>query len=87
MKLADDIADQVSLAAGTLGVYNVFAGGTEHLGEASTASSAVSTMDTLMARSRIRTILKRSPRRCDTAMAPTRMATVPRRCTFTAKAT
>jgi hypothetical protein len=31
MKLADDIPDQVSLAAGTLGVYNLFAGGTEHL--------------------------------------------------------
>ena len=33
MKLADDIPDQVSLAGGTLGVYNVFAGGTDHLGE------------------------------------------------------
>jgi hypothetical protein len=31
LKLADDIPDQVGLAAGTLGVYNVFAGGTEHL--------------------------------------------------------
>jgi hypothetical protein len=31
LKLADDIPDQVSLAAGTLGVYNVFAGGTDHL--------------------------------------------------------
>jgi outer membrane cobalamin receptor len=31
LKLADDIANQVALAAGTLGVYNVFAGGTEHL--------------------------------------------------------
>jgi outer membrane receptor protein involved in Fe transport len=33
MKLADDIANQVALAAGTLGVYNVFAGGTDHLSE------------------------------------------------------
>jgi outer membrane receptor protein involved in Fe transport len=33
MKLADDIPDQVSLAAGTLGVYNVFAGGTQHLSD------------------------------------------------------
>ena len=32
MKLANDIPNQVSLAAGTLGVYNVFVGGTEHLG-------------------------------------------------------
>ncbi|MGC1457752.1 MAG: TonB-dependent receptor [Steroidobacteraceae bacterium] len=31
MKLADDVPDQVALAAGTLGVYNVFAGGTDHL--------------------------------------------------------
>ncbi len=31
MKLADDIPDQVALAAGTLGDYNVFAGGTYHL--------------------------------------------------------
>ena len=31
MKIADDIPGQVSLAAGSLGVYNVFAGGTEHL--------------------------------------------------------
>jgi hypothetical protein len=33
MKLADDLPNQVSLAAGTLGVYNVFAGGTDHLTE------------------------------------------------------
>ena len=33
LKLADDIPTQVSLAAGTLGVYNVFAGGTEHLSD------------------------------------------------------
>jgi outer membrane cobalamin receptor len=33
LKLADDIPDQVSLAAGTLGVYNAFAGGTDHLTE------------------------------------------------------
>jgi len=33
LKLADDIPDQVSLAAGTLGLDNVFAGGTEHLTE------------------------------------------------------
>ena len=32
MKLADEIPNQVSLAAGTLGIYNVFAGGTDHLG-------------------------------------------------------
>jgi hypothetical protein len=32
MKLADDIPDQVALSAGTLGVYNLFAGGTDHLG-------------------------------------------------------
>jgi outer membrane cobalamin receptor len=31
MKLVNDLPDQVSLAAGTLGVYNVFAGGTDHL--------------------------------------------------------
>jgi hypothetical protein len=31
LKLADDLPNQVSLAAGTLGVYNVFAGGTDHL--------------------------------------------------------
>jgi outer membrane receptor protein involved in Fe transport len=30
LHLANDLADQVSLAAGTLGVYNVFAGGTAH---------------------------------------------------------
>ena len=28
MKLADDLPDQISVAAGTLGDYNVFAGGT-----------------------------------------------------------
>ena len=33
MKLVNDLPDQVSLAAGTLGVYNVFAGGTQHLTE------------------------------------------------------
>jgi outer membrane receptor protein involved in Fe transport len=31
MRLANDIPDQVALAVGTLGVYNVFAGGTDHL--------------------------------------------------------
>lgn len=31
MHLANDIPDQVSLAGGTLGVYNAFAGGTGHL--------------------------------------------------------
>ncbi|HTY93368.1 MAG TPA: TonB-dependent receptor [Steroidobacteraceae bacterium] len=31
MKLANDIPNQVALAAGTLGVYNLFAGGTDHL--------------------------------------------------------
>jgi outer membrane cobalamin receptor len=31
LHLANDIPTQVSLAAGTLGVYNVFAGGTDHL--------------------------------------------------------
>jgi hypothetical protein len=31
MKLANDLPNQVALAAGTLGVYNVFAGGTDHL--------------------------------------------------------
>src|SRR5580698_7966191 len=31
MKLVDDLPDQIGLAAGTLGVYNVFGGGTEHL--------------------------------------------------------
>jgi outer membrane receptor protein involved in Fe transport len=30
MHLANEIADQVAIAAGTLGVYNVFAGGTDH---------------------------------------------------------
>ena len=34
MRLANDIPDQVALAAGTLGVYNLFAGGTAHLDEA-----------------------------------------------------
>jgi hypothetical protein len=33
LRLADDIPNQVSLAAGTLGVYNVFTGGTDHLTE------------------------------------------------------
>ena len=33
LKLADDLPNQVALAAGTLGVYNLFAGGTEHLSE------------------------------------------------------
>jgi outer membrane cobalamin receptor len=31
LKLIDDLPAQVSVAAGTLGVYNVFAGGTDHL--------------------------------------------------------
>jgi outer membrane receptor protein involved in Fe transport len=31
MHLANEIADQVAVAAGTLGVYNIFAGGTDHL--------------------------------------------------------
>src|SRR5579862_7025124 len=31
LHLANDIPDQVSLAGGTLGVYNMFAGGTDHL--------------------------------------------------------
>ncbi len=31
LKLTDDLPNQVALAAGTLGVYNLFAGGTEHL--------------------------------------------------------
>jgi outer membrane cobalamin receptor len=31
MRLANDIPDQVSLAGGTLGVYNAFIGGTDHL--------------------------------------------------------
>ena len=30
MRLANDIPDQVSVADGTLGVYNIFAGGTDH---------------------------------------------------------
>ena len=33
MHLANEIPDQVSLAGGTLGVYNAFAGGTGHLSE------------------------------------------------------
>ena len=33
LKLADDLPNQVALAGGTLGVYNLFAGGTEHLSE------------------------------------------------------
>ena len=33
MHLANDIPDQVSLAGGTLGVYNAFAGGTAHFGD------------------------------------------------------
>jgi outer membrane cobalamin receptor len=33
MRLANDIPVQVSLAGGTLGVYNVFAGGTDHLSD------------------------------------------------------
>ncbi len=32
LKLADELPAQVALGAGTLGVYNVFVGGTEHLG-------------------------------------------------------
>ncbi len=31
MRLANDIPDQVSVSGGTLGIYNVFAGGTDHL--------------------------------------------------------
>ena len=31
LHLANEIPDQVSLAGGTLGVYNMFAGGTDHL--------------------------------------------------------
>ena len=30
LRLANDIPDQISVAGGTLGVYNVFAGGTDH---------------------------------------------------------
>src|SRR5581483_50062 len=33
LHLANDIPDQVSVAAGTLGVYNMFAGGTDHFGD------------------------------------------------------
>jgi len=33
LHLANDIADQVSVAAGTLGAYNVFAGGTDHFSD------------------------------------------------------
>ena len=33
LHLANDIPDQVSLAGGTLGVYNAFVGGTDHLGD------------------------------------------------------
>ena len=33
MKLANDIPDQVSLAGGTLGIHNAFAGGTAHFGD------------------------------------------------------
>ena len=33
LKLADDIPDQISVTGGTLGVYNVFAGGTQMLGD------------------------------------------------------
>ena len=33
MRLANEIPDQVALAGGTLGVYNVFAGGTGHLAD------------------------------------------------------
>jgi len=33
LRLANEIPDQVSLAGGTLGVYNAFVGGTEHLAD------------------------------------------------------
>ncbi|HEX2815070.1 MAG TPA: TonB-dependent receptor, partial [Phenylobacterium sp.] len=33
LKLADDVPGQVSVAAGSFGIYNVFAGGTRHFGD------------------------------------------------------
>jgi outer membrane receptor protein involved in Fe transport len=81
LKLADDVPNQVSVAAGSFGIYNLFAGGTAHFGEDDRLVGGVYLGHVDGGRSTTRTTSARSPASCATATATPPTARASPSCT------